>query len=342
MKDNNDILILGIESSCDETAASVVKNGRYVMSNIISSQIAIHTEYGGVVPEIASRKHIENIDYVIDEAVKGAGVTFDDIDAIAVTYGPGLVGALLVGVSEAKALAYALNKPLVGVNHIEGHICANYIHDINFEPPYVALVVSGGHSHLLYVKDYDSFEILGRTRDDAAGEAYDKVARSIGMGYPGGPKIDAAAQKGNAEAIEFPRVFLEENSFDFSFSGLKSAVLNYLNKMKMTNNEINPYDVAASFQKAVIEVLTQKTIAAAKFKGVKKVAMAGGVSSNSALRKEMKRLCEENEFSLNVPAPVFCTDNAAMIASAGYYEYIKGVRSGLDLNANPNLKLGER
>ncbi len=342
MKDNNDILILGIESSCDETAASVVKNGRYVMSNIISSQIAIHTEYGGVVPEIASRKHIENIDYVIDEAVKGAGVTFDDIDAIAVTYGPGLVGALLVGVSEAKALAYALNKPLVGVNHIEGHICANYIHDINFEPPYVALVVSGGHSHLLYVKDYDSFEILGRTRDDAAGEAYDKVARSIGMGYPGGPKIDAAAQKGNAEAIEFPRVFLEENSFDFSFSGLKSAVLNYLNKMKMTNNEINPYDVAASFQKAVIEVLTQKTIAAAKFKGVKKVAMAGGVSSNSALRKEMKRLCDENEFSLNVPAPVFCTDNAAMIASAGYYEYIKGARSGLDLNANPNLKLGER
>lgn len=342
MKDSNDILILGIESSCDETAASVVKNGRIVMSNVISSQIAVHTVYGGVVPEIASRKHVENIDYVIDSALKEAGVTFDDIDAIAVTYGPGLVGALLVGVSEAKALAYALNKPLVGVNHIEGHICANYIQDINFEPPYVALVVSGGHSHLLYVKGYDDFEILGRTRDDAAGEAYDKVARAIGMGYPGGPKIDAAAKEGNAEAIEFPRVFLEENSFDFSFSGLKSAVLNYLNKMKMTNTEINPNDVAASFQKAVIEVLTQKTIAAAKFKGVTKVSMAGGVSSNSALRSEMKRLCDENGFSLNVPAPVFCTDNAAMIASAGYYEYIKGVRSGLDLNANPNLKLGER
>ncbi len=342
MKDNNDVLILGIESSCDETAASVVKNGRIVMSNVISSQIAVHTVYGGVVPEIASRKHIENIDYVIDSGLKEAGVTFDDIDAIAVTYGPGLVGALLVGVSEAKALAYALNKPLVGVNHIEGHICANYIDDINFEPPYVALVVSGGHSHLLYVKGYDDFEILGRTRDDAAGEAYDKVARAIGMGYPGGPKIDAAAKNGNADAIEFPRVFLEENSFDFSFSGLKSAVLNYLNKMKMTNSEINPNDVAASFQKAVIEVLTQKTIAAAKYKGVTKVAMAGGVSSNSALRSEMKRLCDENGFSLNVPAPVFCTDNAAMIASAGYYEYIKGVRSGLDLNANPNLKLGER
>ncbi len=342
MKDNNDILILGIESSCDETAASVVKNGRIVMSNVISSQIAVHTVYGGVVPEIASRKHVENIDYVIDSALKEASVTFDDIDAIAVTYGPGLVGALLVGVSEAKALAYALNKPLVGVNHIEGHICANYIQDINFEPPYVALVVSGGHSHLLYVKGYDDFEILGRTRDDAAGEAYDKVARAIGMGYPGGPKIDAAAKEGNAEAIEFPRVFLEENSFDFSFSGLKSAVLNYLNKMKMTNTEINPNDVAASFQKAVIEVLTQKTIAAAKFKGVTKVAMAGGVSSNSALRREMKRLCDENGYSLNVPEPIFCTDNAAMIASAGYYEYIKGVRSSLDLNANPNLKLGER
>ncbi len=342
MKDNNDILILGIESSCDETAASVVKNGRIVMSNIISSQIAVHTVYGGVVPEIASRKHIENIDYVIDSALKEAGVAFEDIDAVAVTYGPGLVGALLVGVSEAKALAYALNKPLVGVNHIEGHICANYIEDINFEPPYVALVVSGGHSHLLYVNGYDDFEILGRTRDDAAGEAFDKVARAIGMGYPGGPKIDAAAKKGNADAIEFPRVFLEENSFDFSFSGLKSAVLNYINKMKMTNSEINVNDVAASFQKAVIEVLTQKTISAAKYKGVAKVAMAGGVSSNSALRSEMKRLCDENGFSLNVPSPVFCTDNAAMIASAGYYEYIKGVRSGLDLNANPNLKLGER
>ncbi|MCI1959617.1 MAG: tRNA (adenosine(37)-N6)-threonylcarbamoyltransferase complex transferase subunit TsaD [Clostridia bacterium] len=340
--EERDIYILGIESSCDETAASIVKNGREMLSNVISSQIALHTLFGGVVPEIASRKHIENIDGVISKALEDAEMTFDDIDAIAVTYGPGLVGALLVGVSEAKALAYALNKPLVGVNHIEGHICANYIHDKNFEPPYVALVASGGHSHLLYVKDYGEYEILGRTRDDAAGEAYDKVARAIGMGYPGGPKIDAAAKHGNADAIEFPKVFLEDDSYDFSFSGLKSAVLNYLNKQRMMNEPINENDVAASFQKSVVEVLTAKTIRAAKEKNVKKVAMAGGVSSNSALRLKMKELCNDNGFSLNVPAPILCTDNAAMIASAGFYDFIKGQRDGLDLNANPNLKLGER
>lgn len=337
-----DIYILGIESSCDETAASVVKNGRVMLSNVISSQIALHTLFGGVVPEIASRKHIENIDGVISKALEDAKMTFDDIDAIAVTYGPGLVGALLVGLSEAKALAYALNKPLVGVNHIEGHISANYIQDTNFVPPYVALVASGGHSHLLYVKDYDKFEIMGRTRDDAAGEAYDKVARAIGMGYPGGPKIDAAAKLGNADAIEFPKVFLEDDSYDFSFSGLKSAVLNYLNKQKMMNEPINENDVAASFQKSVVEVLSTKTIKAAKEKNVKKVAMAGGVSSNSALRLKMRKLCDENGFSLNVPDPILCTDNAAMIASAGYYNYIRGQRDSLDLNANPNLKLGER
>ncbi|MCI1999097.1 MAG: tRNA (adenosine(37)-N6)-threonylcarbamoyltransferase complex transferase subunit TsaD [Clostridia bacterium] len=340
--EERDIYILGIESSCDETAASIVKNGREMLSNVISSQIALHTLFGGVVPEIASRKHIENIDGVISKALEDAEMSFDDIDAIAVTYGPGLVGALLVGVSEAKALAYALNKPLVGVNHIEGHICANYIHDKNFEPPYVALVASGGHSHLLYVKDYGKYEILGRTRDDAAGEAYDKVARAIGMGYPGGPKIDAAAKHGNADAIDFPKVFLEDDSYDFSFSGLKSAVLNYLNKQKMMNEPINENDVAASFQKSVVEVLTAKTIRAAKEKNVKKVAMAGGVSSNSALRLKMKELCNDNGFSLNVPEPILCTDNAAMIASAGFYDFIKGQRDGLDLNANPNLKLGER
>jgi len=337
-----DIYILGIESSCDETAASVVKNGRYMLSNVILSQIELHTLFGGVVPEIASRKHIENIDWVIDKALSDAKTDFNGIDAIAVTYGPGLVGALLVGLSEAKALAYAVNKPLVGVNHIEGHISANYIADIDFEPPYVALVASGGHSHLLYVKDYDEFEILGRTRDDAAGEAYDKVARAIGMGYPGGPKIDAAAKHGNADAIDFPHVFLEDDSYDFSFSGLKSAVLNYLNKQNMLGQKINADDVAASFQKAVVDVLSAKTIRAAKEKNVSKVAMAGGVSSNSALREKMKQLCDENGFSLNVPPPVLCTDNAAMIASAGYYEYIKGRISGLELNANPNLKLGER
>ncbi len=342
MNSGKDIFILGIESSCDETAAAVVKNGREVLSNVISSQIDVHTKFGGVVPEIASRKHIENIDWVIDKALADAEMDFNGLDAIAVTYGPGLVGALLVGLSEAKALAYAINKPLVGVNHIEGHICANYIADRNFEPPYVALVVSGGHSHLLYVEDYGKYRILGRTRDDAAGEAYDKVARAIGMGYPGGPKIDAAAKLGNPHAIEFPRVFLDDGSLDFSFSGLKSAVLNYLNKEKMLNREVNANDVAASFQKAVVEVLSQKTIAAARLMGVSKVAMAGGVSANSALRAEMEKLCGENDFSLNVPPPVYCTDNAAMIGSAGYYEFILGARGGLDLNANPNLKLGER
>ncbi|MBR5467761.1 MAG: tRNA (adenosine(37)-N6)-threonylcarbamoyltransferase complex transferase subunit TsaD [Firmicutes bacterium] len=341
-KDKNDVYILAIESSCDETAAAVVKNGRYVLSNVISSQIALHTLYGGVVPEIASRKHIENIDGVIDKALEDAGVTFDDIDAIGVTYGPGLVGALLVGLAEAKALAYALNKPLVGVHHIEGHICANYIQNVEFEPPYVALVVSGGHSHLLHVKDYGEYEILGRTRDDAAGEAYDKVARAIGMGYPGGPKIDKAAKNGNPHAVEFPRVFLEDDSYDFSFSGLKSAVLNHINKEKMMGHEINADDIAASFQKSVVEVLVGKTIKAAKEKGVSRVAMAGGVASNSALRDEMSAQCEKNGFFLNVPDPILCTDNAAMIGSAAYYEYVKGVRDGLDLNANPNLKLGER
>ena len=341
-KDKDDILILAIESSCDETAAAVVKNGREVLSNIISSQIDLHKLYGGVVPEIASRKHVENIDAVIKEALKESDTTFDDIDAIAVTYGPGLVGALLVGLAEAKALAYALKKPLIGVHHIEGHISANYIQNKDFKPPYVALVVSGGHSHLVYVEDYGKYEIMGHTRDDAAGEAYDKVARVIGMGYPGGPKIDKAAKLGNPNAIQFPRVFLEEYSYDFSFSGLKSAVLNYVNKEKMMGNEIVPEDVAASFQKSVVEVLVAKTIKAAKEKGVDKVAMAGGVASNTALREALTKACEENNIYLSIPSPILCTDNAAMIGSAAYYEYINGIRDGLDLNAVPGLKLGQR
>lgn len=336
-----DILILAIESSCDETAAAVVKNGRYVLSNIISSQIDLHTLYGGVVPEIASRKHIENIDGVITEALKQADIMLNDIDAIAVTYGPGLVGALLVGLAEAKALAFATNKPLIGVHHIEGHISANYIQDVNFEPPYMALVVSGGHTNLVYVSDYGKYEIMGSTRDDAAGEAFDKVARVIGMGYPGGPKIEKAARLGNKEAIQFPHVFLEDGSYDFSFSGLKSAVLNYVNKMKMTNQEIIPEDVAAAFQDAVIDVLVKKTIKAAKEKGLTKIAMAGGVSANSTLREAMKAACDKNGFTLNIPAPILCTDNAAMIGSAAYYEYISGRRDNLQLNAVPNLKLGE-
>ena len=336
-----DILILGIESSCDETAAAVVKNGREVLSNVISSQIDIHTLYGGVVPEIASRKHIERINQVIKEGLSQAGVTLADIDAIAVTYGPGLVGALLVGVAEAKAIAFAAKKPLVGVHHIEGHISANYIENKELEPPFLCEIISGGHTHLVIVKDYGEFEILGRTRDDAAGEAFDKVARAIGLGYPGGPKIDKAARDGDPFAIEFPRAHLED-SYDFSFSGLKSAVLNYLNKCRMTGEEISVPDVAASFQQSVVDVLTGNALRAAKEYKADRLALAGGVASNSALRAAFREKCEKEGIALYVPSPVYCTDNAAMIACAGYYEYMKGVRSGYDLNAVPNLKLGER
>ena len=336
-----DILILGIESSCDETAAAVVKNGREVLSNVISSQIDIHTLYGGVVPEIASRKHIERINQVIKEGLSQAGVTLADIDAIAVTYGPGLVGALLVGVAEAKAIAFAAKKPLVGVHHIEGHISANYIENKELEPPFLCEIISGGHTHLVIVKDYGEFEILGRTRDDAAGEAFDKVARAIGLGYPGGPKIDKAAKDGDPFAIEFPRAHLED-SYDFSFSGLKSAVLNYLNKCRMTGEEISVPDVAASFQQSVVDVLTGNALRAAKEYKADRLALAGGVASNSALRAAFREKCEKEGIALYVPSPVYCTDNAAMIACAGYYEYMKGVRSGYDLNAVPNLKLGER
>ena len=342
MKNEKDVLILAIESSCDETAAAVVKNGRTVLSNVINTQIAIHTEYGGVVPEIASRKHIENINPVIREALKEADVTLDDITAIGVTYGPGLVGALLVGVAEAKAIAFATDKPLVGVHHIEGHIAANYIENKELKPPFVALVVSGGHTHLVKVLDYGKYEILGRTRDDAAGEAFDKVARAIGLGYPGGPKIEKVSHEGNPHAMEFPRAKIADGPYDFSFSGLKSAVLNYVNKQKMMGAEIVPEDIAASFQQSVVEVLVSKTIKAAKAHGVKKIALAGGVASNSALRTRMQEACERNGFYLSVPAPILCTDNAAMIGCAAYYEYIAGVRDGLDLNANPSLKLGQR
>ena len=342
MEERKDVYILAIESSCDETAAAVVKNGREVLSNVISSQIDLHTLYGGVVPEIASRKHVENIDGVIKKALNDAGMKLEEMDAIGVTYGPGLVGALLVGLAEAKALAYAADKPLIGVHHIEGHICANYIQNKDFEPPYMALVVSGGHSHLVYVSDYGKYEILGRTRDDAAGEAYDKVARAIGMGYPGGPKIDAAAKIGNPDAVKFPRVFLEEDSYDFSFSGLKSAVLNHVNKQKMMGEEIVPEDIAASFQQSVVEVLVGKTVKAAKANGVTKIALAGGVASNTSLRQAMRERCEKEGLKFYHPSPILCTDNAAMIGAAAYYEYQKGVRHGLDLNAVPNLKLGER
>lgn len=337
-----DVLILAIESSCDETAAAVVKNGRKVLSNIISSQIDLHTLYGGVVPEIASRKHMEQINQVIEEALVQAQVSLDDITAVAVTYGPGLVGALLVGVAEAKAIAYAAKKPLVGVHHIEGHISANYIDNPDLKPPFICLVVSGGHTHLVKVEDYGKYIILGKTRDDAAGEAYDKVARAIGLGYPGGPKIDKISKEGNKDAIKFPRAQVEGAPYDFSFSGLKSAVLNYINSCEMKKEEINRADVAASFQNAVVESLVSRAIAVAKEHKIDKIAIAGGVASNSALREAMIAACEENGFKFYRPTPIFCTDNAAMIGAAGYYDYMNGVRSGLDLNAVPNLKLGER
>lgn len=337
-----DIYILGIESSCDETAAAVIKNGREVLSNVISSQIDLHTLYGGVVPEIASRKHIEKINQVVDQALEEAGKTLEDITAIAVTYGPGLVGALLVGVSFAKSLAFATNKPLVGVHHIEGHISANYIEHKDLEPPFGCLVVSGGHTHLVAVKDYGEYEILGCTRDDAAGEAFDKVARAIGLGYPGGPKIDKISKEGNPDAIHFPRAKVENSQYDFSFSGLKSAVLNYINSCEMKGEEVNVADVAASFQKAVVDVLVEHGIHGAKEYGFHKFAIAGGVASNSTLRRAFEEECKKQKIEFCCPSPIFCTDNAAMIGVAGYYEYIKGTRSGWDLNAIPNLKLGER
>ena len=339
---SEDVYILAIESSCDETAASVLKNGRTVLSNIISSQIDLHTLFGGVVPEIASRKHIEKINQVIEEALTEAHMSLEEMTAIAVTYGPGLVGALLVGVAEAKALAYAAKKPLVGVHHIEGHVSANFIENPDLEPPFMCLIVSGGHTHLVIVKDYGEFEILGRTRDDAAGEAFDKVARAVGLGYPGGPKVDKAAKEGNPHAIEFPRAKVGDNPYDFSFSGLKSAVLNYINHAKMMGEEINVPDLAASFQNAVVEVLVEKSMQAAEDYSMRKFAIAGGVASNTALRTAMEAACAKRGIQFYHPSPIYCTDNAAMIGAAGFYEYLAGTRHGWDLNAVPNLKLGER
>ena len=338
---SEEVLILAVESSCDETAASVVKNGRQVLSNVIFTQIDLHSVYGGVVPEIASRKHIEKINQVIEEALWQAGTELADITAVAVTYGPGLVGPLLVGVSAAKAVSFAAGKPLVGVHHISGHISANYIEYPELAPPFVCLVASGGHSHLVVVKDYGEYEIIGRKRDDAAGEAFDKVARAIGLGYPGGPKIDKLAREGNPDAIPFPRAKVAENEYDFSFSGLKSAVLNYLNACRMKGEEICRADVAASFQKAVVDVLVEHSLHAVKEFGYDKFAIAGGVASNSSLREAFEKECAKRGIDFYHPSPIYCTDNAAMIGAAAYYEYKRGVRHGFDLNAVPNLKLGE-
>ena len=334
-----DCLILGIETSCDETSAAVVKNGRTVLSNVISSQVDLHKKYGGVVPEIASRKHMESINAVIQDALDKAEVTFNDIDGIGVTYGPGLVGALLVCLSTAKALAFALDKPLIGVHHIKGHIAANYLEHHELEPPFVCLIASGGHSHIVRVQDYRSFEVLGQTRDDAAGEAFDKVARVLGLGYPGGPLIDKLAKEGNRDAVSFPRVTFEDNSLDFSFSGVKTSVLNYLHTLEQNGEKYSKADIAASFQQAVVEVLVDKSVAAAKREKVNAIVLAGGVAANSVLRALLLQKAEENHLKVYYPSPILCTDNAAMIACAAYYEYLSGERAGLDLNAVPRLCL---
>ncbi|MBR4528834.1 MAG: tRNA (adenosine(37)-N6)-threonylcarbamoyltransferase complex transferase subunit TsaD [Lachnospiraceae bacterium] len=339
---SNDVTLLAIESSCDETAAAVVRNGREVLSDIISSQIDIHTLYGGVVPEIASRKHVEAVVPCVEQALREAGVTLSGLDGVAVTCGPGLVGALLVGVSFAKAFAYSAGLPLVGVHHIDGHISACYIEEPSLEPPFLCLVASGGHSHLVRVADYGVYEILGQTRDDAAGEAFDKVARALGLGYPGGPAVDRAAREGNDTAYAFPQAKISEGGYDFSFSGLKSAVLNELNRQRMAGEEPRVSDIAASFQRAVVEVLTEHLLAAAEETGIRTLAIAGGVASNSCLRERLETACAERGLTFIRPRPVLCTDNAAMIGAAGYYAYLRGVRSDLALNAEPNLSLGTR
>lgn len=329
-------LILGIESSCDETAASVTLDGRKVLSDVIYSQADIHKIYGGVVPEIASRNHIKAITYVIDGALRKAGVKKEELSAIAVTNGPGLIGALLVGVSAAKGLAYSLNKPLVSVNHIHGHIAANYIAHPTLEPPFMCLVASGGHSHILNVKNYGEFEILGATLDDAAGEAFDKVARVIGLGYPGGPKVSALADEGDSGKILFPRPV---NGSDFSFSGVKTAVINYIHKLEQKGEEIPKADIAASFQAAIVDVLTSAVETAAKSTGTKKIALAGGVASNKALRNSISTLAQNLGAEFFVPPPNLCTDNGAMISCAGYYNYLSGNSAPLNLNAYATLRL---
>ncbi|MCQ2547793.1 MAG: tRNA (adenosine(37)-N6)-threonylcarbamoyltransferase complex transferase subunit TsaD [Clostridia bacterium] len=346
MKDGK-FLTLAFESSCDETSIAVIADGREILSNVISSQIDIHTKFGGVVPEIASRHHLQNIDWVYAQALEEAGVTIDDIDLVGVTYGPGLIGALLVGVAYAKAVAWAKDIPLVGVNHMQGHISANYIEHKDLEPPFMGLVVSGGHTNIIKVTDYNKCDIIGQTLDDAIGEAYDKVARVIGLGYPGGPKIDRVAKQGNPEAIEFKRVYMDKDSYDFSYSGIKTAVINHVHQLKQSGTEIDEKlqaDIAASFQQAVLDVVVDKTMMACEKEkenhpGEKlKLAMAGGVASNSRLREMLQARCDQEGIELVIPSPVLCTDNGAMIGCAAYYLYKAGVSSDLDLDANSKLE----
>lgn len=335
-----DLTTLAIESSCDETSIAIVKNAREVLSEVTDSQVPIHTKFGGVVPEIASRNHISNINYVYEKALVDANMKIADIDFISVSNRPGLVGALLVGVSFAKALAFATDKPIVGVHHIRGHICANFIAHKELEPPFICLIISGGHSHIVKVDDYTKFTVLAKTRDDAAGEAFDKVARCLDLGYPGGPKIDKLAKEGNPNAIDFPKAKFE-NSLDFSFSGIKSAVLNYMNTMKMKNLQVNKADVAASFQKSVVDILSENLIKASDVYGIDKIAIAGGVSANSALRENIEKLAQENGKKFYYPPLSLCTDNGAMIGSSGYFEYLAGNVSDMSMNAYATYDIGK-
>ncbi len=338
MKDNKHIT-MGIESSCDETAIAILADGKDILSNVISSQIEIHKQYGGVVPEIASRHHLNNIPFVFAEALKDADVSLDEIDEIGVTAGPGLAGCILMGAAFAKAVSAASGIPLIGVHHIQGHISANYIEHPELKPPFLSLVVSGGHTHLIEVKGYNEFKILGCTRDDAVGEAYDKVARVLSLGYPGGPKIDELAKQGDPFAIEFKRVYLEKDSFDFSLSGTKTAVINYLHKEEQANRTVNKADVAGSFQEAVMEVIIDKTMAAAELVGYNSLAVAGGVASNSFLRSKLEKRCEKAGLKLYIPSPILCTDNGAMIANAAYQKSKLGLKSDLHLDVYPGLSI---
>lgn len=330
--------ILAIESSCDETAAAVVRDGREVISSVISTQIPLHAIYGGVVPEIASRKHVESVDPVVDQALLQAKLRLGDVDAVAVTYGPGLVGALLIGVSAAKALAFAAGKPLVPVNHIEGHVSANYIAHPDLEPPFICLVASGGHSHIVRVEDYGVYTLLGQTQDDAAGEAFDKAARVLGLPYPGGPLLDKLSREGNPDALRLPHV-VTQGKYDYSFSGLKTALINQVHKLRQSGREVPAADIAASFQHAAVSMLVEKAVLAARDTGAKTLALAGGVASNSCLRETLQSRCAAEGIALRMPPPVLCTDNAAMIGSAAFYRLMRGEVADLTLNADPSLKL---